>query len=179
MCIKHNKNKSGSASVADGVAYFLKFQYVTDAYISLRRRSQSRCKSTTNTDLYQNYLSKDKEDLPRCNGVTINNNLIPKKRTSEDSYCSYLEDAIFGSPDVVENVNLDNLVVKRNNTGLVPKFMCDEKKSTDDIIRHNLQKVQFYEQKQACSSLEDVFVSLYLVILVINKKKEVGEVFGS
>ncbi|XP_053601631.1 MFS-type transporter SLC18B1-like [Plodia interpunctella] len=165
FCLIHSKsNKSGSASVADAIAYFLKFQYMTDMYIKIRRsrRPKHECnhESRRSTDLYQNYLAENenKAEGNETNNANINNNTIPK--SSEDSYCDYLDNAIFGSPVVMENVNMDHLVVKRNNKGLVPKLLScyDERMPSGEIIRHNLEKVQFYEQNQSCASAAvDIF----------------------
>lgn len=162
LCIRHNKNKSGAASVTNAIAYFLKFQYLTDIYTHIKRRSRSKQSSQSadaspNSEPYQKYL----EDQPvpgKSEAVNINNNSIPK---NEDNYCLYLENAIFGSPAVMQNVHMENLMVKRNNSGLISKLVSrdEDKKQSEDIIRHNLEKVQFYEQSQPCESLEDIFVS--------------------
>lgn len=79
-----------------------------------------------------------------------------------DKYCMFLEDAIFGSPEIMDNVTAEHLRVKRHNTGLVStEKRCDEeRRTTYEIIRHNLEKVQFYEQDE-CSSFQDIFVSTY------------------
>lgn len=97
--------------------------------------------------------------VPRKNGLYISNNINVRNKAHD--YCSYLDDAIFGSPDVVKNVTLDNLKVKRHNKGLVAMGMAcdDERSTTDEIIKHNIEKVQFYEQ-DVCPSFEDVFVSI-------------------
>lgn len=62
----------------------------------------------------------------------------------------------------MQNVHMENLMVKRNNSGLINKLVNTEedRRQSEDIIRHNLEKVQFYEQSQPCESLEDIFVSL-------------------
>lgn len=162
----HNKKKSGSASVASAVAYFLKFQYLTDAFVKLK--SRKRRKSSQNCELYQNYLQDKKKLLKKNNNVTINNNVIPKRNKAENNYCNYLEEAIFGSPVVMDNVDMEHLIVKSNNKGLVPKLLScdDERRPTDDIIRHNLEKVQFYEQNQTCESVDDIFVSIHKCLLI-------------
>ncbi|XP_060810383.1 MFS-type transporter SLC18B1-like [Amyelois transitella] len=160
FCLMHNKsNKSGSASVADAIAYFLKFQYMTDMYIKIRRSRSRRetNKSDQSPDLYQNYLGNGDVNTVVENEININNNTIPKN--NQDNYCTYLDNAIFGSPVVMENVNMDHLVVKRNNKGLVPKLMSfsDDRRPSGEIIRHNLEKVQFYEQSQSCATAVDIF----------------------
>ncbi|XP_049888020.1 MFS-type transporter SLC18B1-like [Pectinophora gossypiella] len=161
ICVAHKNRKSGWASVSDSLAYFLKFQYLSEAYARVRRPHNRRT-SNQNTDLYQNYLNDDKtekhdsntKESATQNTDVFNNNTLQK--SSEDSYCAYLENAIFGSPVGMEN-NMENVVVKRHNSGLVSRLDCEDSgRPTDDIIRHNLEKVQFYEQ--ACDSLEqDIF----------------------
>lgn len=61
----------------------------------------------------------------------------------------------------MQNVHMENLVVKRNNSGLISKLVNtdEDKKPSEDIIRYNLEKVQFYEESQGCASVEDIFVS--------------------
>lgn len=165
FCLLHNKsNKSGSASVADAIAYFLKFQYLTNMYAKLRRSRKSHGETSSNSELYQNYLNGDvKSKDTDEKDPNINNNTLPKNEVN--SYCTYLDEAIFGSSVVMHNVNMDHLVVKKNNKGLVPKlFTCDDERQTSgEIIRHNLEKVQFYEQSQTCDSTKDIFVSLSTV----------------
>ncbi|KAJ2943804.1 hypothetical protein O0L34_g8124 [Tuta absoluta] len=157
LCI-HNKRKSGYATVTDGVAYFLKFQYITDAYVKIRRRSKSRRHTYPNTEPYQNYLNKEKNHKKTD---SVNKKFTPKRRDSipkrRESYCEFLENTIFGSPAVLKNI--DDLTIKRNNKGIVAKLKCDDdkRKPTDDIIRHNLEKIQFYEQTQPCMSMDDIF----------------------
>ncbi|CAH0406057.1 unnamed protein product [Chilo suppressalis] len=159
FCFIHNKsNKSGAASIADGVIYFLKFQFLTDIYIKIRKSHRKKSQCVTSV-LYQNYLeeSEVKKEDP-SDSRTANNN-VNKFCNSENKYCAYLESAIFGSHDVVENLHTDHLKVKNYHHGLVPALLvCDEeKKSSGEIIRHNLEKVQFYEQNQSCNSIESIF----------------------
>lgn len=173
VCLKHNRNrKSGSASVADMVAYFLKFQYLTDMYVTIRKSMAKKSKSNSLTnaeELYQNYLDNDNEvncDVhsnitftEKQNGAV--NNVIEdcQFQNKEDSYCSYLEKTIFGP--VAMQMKKENIIIKRNNKGLVAKLVTlDEKKQpSDEIIEHNLQKLHFYEQDPECATLKDIFVS--------------------
>ncbi|XP_072935829.1 MFS-type transporter SLC18B1-like [Epargyreus clarus] len=177
VCLNHIKGKkSGSASVSEVVAYFLKFQYLTNMYIIIRRnlKKSNQIRTVGNNDeLYQDYLrsedlvvaesSKTDQVQAEDNDININNNAITKNSSDlteeEEDYCTYLEKVIFGSPIGMENVNRENLIVKRNNAGLISKVVSDEnkKRSTDEIIKHNLQKVHFYEQNPGCASLEDIF----------------------
>lgn len=173
VCLKHNRNrKSGSASVADMVAYFLKFQYLTDMYVTIRKSMAKKCKSNSLTDteeLYQNYLDNDNEvNCDVHTNIKLNenengavNNVIEdcQFQNKEDSYCSYLEKTIFGP--VAMQMKKENIIIKRNNKGLVAKLVSlDEKKQTsDEIIEHNLQKLHFYEQDPECATLNDIFVS--------------------
>lgn len=131
-------------------------------YTHIRKRSHSKQSSQSsdtspNSEPYQNYL-KDQPVAEKTKVININNNSIPK---NEDKYCLYLENAIFGSPEVMQNVHMENLMVKRNNSGLISKLVNtgEDRRPSEDIIRHNLEKVQFYEQSQACASVEDIFVS--------------------
>ncbi|XP_026726219.1 MFS-type transporter SLC18B1-like [Trichoplusia ni] len=169
FCLLHNKgHKSGYASVAEFAAYILKFQFVTSFYIKIRKsRSKSAAANVApvlNEELYQNYLEKDSDDtgLKRRNSsneyINVNNNNEAEKRG--DKYCVFLEDAIFGSPDVMRNVTTEHLRVKGNNKGLVARALrCHQERSTTyEIIRHNIEKVQFYEQDE-CPSFEDIFDS--------------------
>ncbi|KAH9634184.1 hypothetical protein HF086_001386 [Spodoptera exigua] len=164
FCLLHNKsNKSGYASIAEIAAYILKFQFVTSFYIKMRK---SRRKALTpppskpvfDEQLYQNYL--DKENDESCVKQRINSDGYINMTKKSDNYCSYLEDAIFGSPDIMNNVSADHLKVKKHNTGLVStEKRCEtEKRTTYEIIRHNLEKVQFYEQDE-CPAFEDIFDS--------------------
>ncbi|CAH2068835.1 unnamed protein product, partial [Iphiclides podalirius] len=174
-CLKHIKHKkSGWASVKEAMTYFLKFQYLTNTYVKIRRlrKMTNKCKEN-NDELYQNYLSeKDTDkDLPRDNlsqrccqpaiDIKNNNNNIHEEdgQTEKDNYCAYLEEAIFGSPAIMKNVNSDNLIVKKKHKGLVAKLITldDDRRTSDEIIKHNLQKVNFYEQNPACASREDIF----------------------
>lgn len=148
--------------MTDAIAYFLKFQYLTEMYTYIRKRSQSKESSQSssvspNSKPYQNYL-ENQPVSEKTEVININNNFISK---NEDKYCLYLENAIFGSPDVMQNVHMENLMVKRNNSGLISKLTNtgEVRRPSEDIIRHNLEKVQFYEQNQACASVEDIFVS--------------------
>lgn len=162
MCLHSKRSKSGSASVGEALAYFLKFQYLTDLYVRIRKskKKQKHTTTCTNNTLYQNYLENEKK-TEASEVVNINNN-VTRYRSSEDNYCAYLDNAIFGSPTVMENLNTEHLMVKRNNKGLIPVLLaCDEEKKTSgEIIRHNLQKVQFFEQNQTCTTaMENIFVS--------------------
>lgn len=160
------------------MTYFLKFQYLTNVYVKLRKLSKPKNKfKGDNEELYQNYLSENENskannsqdnlsELSRQSAIDIkiNNNNVHKNHAqtdNEDNYCAYLEDAIFGSPVIMENVNSDNLIVKKNHMGLVAKLVPydDDRRTSDEIIEHNLQKVHFYEQNPACISQDDVFVS--------------------
>lgn len=89
------------------------------------------------------------------------------QKQENGSYCTYLDEAIFGSPVVMYNVNIDHLKVKKNNKGLISNLMtcADEKKSSNEILKHNIEKVHFYEQNPECSSLEKEFVSKYILML--------------
>lgn len=186
FCLNHTKSKkSGSASVSEVVAYFLKFQYLTNMYIRIRRNLKKSNQNKTvgnNDELYQDYLRSEnlvvaessKTDPVQSednNDMNLNNNTITQNNSDlteeEEDYCTYLEKAIFGSPIGMENVNRENLIVKRNNMGLISKVVSDEnkKRSTDEIIKHNLQKVHFYEQNPGCASLEDIFVSHFFISL--------------
>ncbi|XP_075983718.1 uncharacterized protein LOC142981589 [Anticarsia gemmatalis] len=164
FCLTHSKsNKSGSASVADIIAYILKFEFVISMYIRIRRsRKKSIAAPVNNEQLYQNYLHDEKGDLQRpCyNGYLCTNNNINEhvKNRKGDRYCSYLDEAIFGSPDVMKNVTMDNLKVKRDNKGLFSTSLaCDEDRTTtNEIIKHNIEKVHFYEQDQ-CQGFQDIF----------------------
>ncbi|CAH2099739.1 unnamed protein product [Euphydryas editha] len=172
VCLKHNKSrKSGSASVADKVAYFLKFQYMTDIYVTIRKLTAKKSKSnslTNNEELYQNYLENDNERncSVHSNISTLNekedsvvNNVIEdcQFQNKEDTYCAYLDKTIFGP--VAMQMKKENIIIKRNNKGLVAKLVTfDEKKRpSDEIIEHNLQKVHFYEQGPECATLENIF----------------------
>lgn len=172
----HNKNRrSFSASIADGAAYFLKFQYLTNAFAWMRRSRDTSPPTAPSTDLYQNYLtttdqeksvkkrllSKSERNNNRDRGKSQLNASESETLEERNRYMKFLENTIFGSPDIVEN--LEYLVVKRDNKGLVPKLLSSEtRRHPEDILRHNLEKVVFYEQNQACSTRDDIFVSTYL-----------------
>ncbi|KOB73752.1 putative synaptic vesicular amine transporter [Operophtera brumata] len=161
FCLLHNKsNKSGSASVSDAIAYFLKFQYLTNIYIRIRkaRRKSHVSQISEDSNLYQNYMENGANAHETCEKTNINNNIIPNP-AENNIYCEYLEEAIFGSPAVVQNLNTDHLKMKKNKQGLIANLnACDTAKSTsDEIIKHNVEKVHFYEQSRACDSVEDVF----------------------
>lgn len=169
-CMARGKrHRSASASIADVAAYFLKFQYLTNAFAWLRR---PHAPTAPPTELYQNYLA-NKERNPkreRNRRVQAKSQLNAHEcRTAaeRDRYMKFLEDAIFGSPEVVDN--LEYLVVKRHNKGLVPKLLSSEtRRPSEDILRHNMEKVIFYEQNQACSTRDNIFVSiLYCVQFAI------------
>ncbi|CAB3231381.1 unnamed protein product [Arctia plantaginis] len=143
VCLTHSKsNKSGSASVADVIAYILKFEFVINMYIRIRRSRKKPLPAAvpvTTDQLYQNYIEEEIEDRHESNGN---------------------DEAIFGSPVILKNVTMDNLKVKKNSTGLVAKaIVCDEeKRTTNEIIKHNIEKVHFYEQDE-CPTYEDIFDS--------------------
>ncbi|CAH2268750.1 jg23773 [Pararge aegeria aegeria] len=168
MFFMHKKNgKNGSASIADVIAYFLKFEYLTDVYVRIRKsRNKSKTKALSHCDqLYQNYLGKnendgeeEKKDNFKDNNRVLSNNVTAngQSQSNEDSYCSYIDNAIFGS--VTTRMNDENVIVKRNNKGLVTKLVTyDEQRPSDEIIKHNLQKVHFYEQSPECTTLDDIF----------------------
>ncbi|XP_068628607.1 MFS-type transporter SLC18B1-like isoform X2 [Battus philenor] len=171
-CLKHIKQKkSGWASAKEIMSYVLKFQYLTNIYIKIRRMYKTKNNFREHYNgLYQNYLEVP-ENIPNIrNDVNVNSNIDMKvnnnshHRTCGDTdarngYCEYLDNAIFGSPAVMENVNSDNLIVKRNHKGLVAKLVTTDidRRTTEEILEHNLQKVHFYEQNSSCSSREDIF----------------------
>lgn len=115
-------------------------------------------KPVVDEELYQNYLDKENDESRVKQRINSDGYINMTKKS--DNYCSYLEDAIFGSPDIMNNVSADHLKVKKYNTGLVStEKRCEtEKRTTYEIIRHNLEKVQFYEQDE-CPAFEDIFVS--------------------
>ncbi|XP_039745172.1 MFS-type transporter SLC18B1-like [Pararge aegeria] len=168
MFFMHKKNgKNGSASIADVIAYFLKFEYLTDVYVRIRKsRNKSKTKALSHCDqLYQNYLGNNENDVEeekkdnfKDNNRVLSNNVTAsgQSQSNEDSYCSYIDNAIFGS--VTTRMNDENVIVKRNNKGLVTKLVTyDEQRPSDEIIKHNLQKVHFYEQSPECTTLDDIF----------------------
>ncbi|XP_063393718.1 MFS-type transporter SLC18B1-like [Cydia fagiglandana] len=160
LCIKHrNPNKSGSASVAETIVHILKFEFVTNTLFEIRKRNQSNS-SSSNAGLYQNYLGRaDEEHLNNNNKYhNLDSNQIKSKDRVSVDYCSYLENAIFGSSAILENVHLDNLLVKRNNKGLVSTMTnnCSDRKSTEDILRYNLEKVNFYENIEPCPPMDNI-----------------------
>ncbi|XP_035430098.1 MFS-type transporter SLC18B1 [Spodoptera frugiperda] len=164
FCLLHNKsNKSGYASIAEIAAYILKFQFVTSFYIKMRKSRRKAItpppsKPVVDEELYQNYLDKENDESRVKQRINSDGYINMTKKS--DNYCSYLEDAIFGSPDIMNNVSADHLKVKKYNTGLVStEKRCEtEKRTTYEIIRHNLEKVQFYEQDE-CPAFEDIFDS--------------------
>ncbi|KAJ8733922.1 hypothetical protein PYW07_014473 [Mythimna separata] len=166
FCLLHNKsNKSGYASIADLAAYILKFQFVTSFYIKIRRSRRKALAATAtapvlNEQLYQDYLDKEKDNDESKAKLRVNSNAYINMTKKSDKYCTFLEDAIFGSPDIMDNVTADHLKVKRHNTGLVStEKRCEEgRRTTYEIIRHNLEKVQFYEQDE-CPAFQDIFDS--------------------
>lgn len=173
FCLLKNKsNKSGSASVADIFAYILKFDYITNTFSRLRKLRKKPSENTYNVS-YQNYLEIDNNNVNENDQSTstVNNNNEEERITSgrkveqfneDDQYFKFLETVIFGSPTSMEPVHLNHLFVKKNNKGLVPKFApCGERRPSEEILKHNLDKVQFYENSPQCASLEDVFVSTY------------------
>ena len=174
VCFIHDKSrKSGSASVASSIAYFLKFQYITNMYINIKRKKAKK-ERERNEILYQNYLDNNKcgashnvedNETDKQNSIVSNNSIIENRRchSTENSFCSYLDNKIFG-PVLVE-INKENIIFKRNHKGLVAKLVTldEEKNPSDEIIRHNIQKVHFYEQIPECATLEDVFVSVIVI----------------
>ncbi|XP_012544555.1 MFS-type transporter SLC18B1 [Bombyx mori] len=159
VCLVHNKSKkSGYATVTGAVGYFLKFQYLTNVCAKIKQSTNKRKHSEINENqLYQNYLGNTETNTDNEKSLNINNNLMQKQENG--SYCTYLDEAIFGSPVVMYNVNIDHLKVKKNNKGLISNLMtcADEKKSSNEILKHNIEKVHFYEQNPECSSLEKEF----------------------
>ncbi|XP_073945786.1 MFS-type transporter SLC18B1-like isoform X1 [Choristoneura fumiferana] len=161
LCIKHKSpNKSGSASITDTVVNILKFQYVTNVIVEIRKKSKPVNSNVRvpNSDLYQDYLKREEGDVIKktltSSCINENNNKTDELTTPDaDTYCSYLENAIFGSPAVLEHLNLDNLLVKRHHHGLVSKTENPNAgmMRSEDIIRHNLEKVNFYEKNNQCS----------------------------
>lgn len=121
--------------------------------------------NVSHSDLYQEYLKRGEGDVFKDtvtnNGINENNNKINENTIPRaDTYCTYLENAIFGSPAVLEHLNLDNLLVKRHHHGLISKTENPDagKMRSEDIIRHNLEKVNFYEKNNQCSP-GNIFVS--------------------
>lgn len=175
MFLSHKKSgKSGSASISDVVAYFLKFQYLTDVYVRIRMsRNQRKRKELPNSDqLYQNYLEDNDEEEGKNENIKDNdslsmNSVNGESHSKEDSYCSYIDKALFGP--VVTKADGVNVIIKPNNKGLVPKIVTfdDEKRPSEEIIKHNLQKVHFYEQSPECTTLDDIFVSFYSYFVCI------------
>ncbi|XP_026484809.1 MFS-type transporter SLC18B1-like [Vanessa tameamea] len=174
VCFMHNKSKkSGSASIADIIAYFLKFQYMTDIYVRIRKAKAKKTRAnivSSNEELYQNYLENcDETDCPQHSNATdrnegeaelnVNNNVIENgpPQNGENSYCSYLDKTIFGS--AIMKMKKENIIIKRNNKGLVAKLVTfeEDKRPSDEILENNLQKVHFYEQSPECTTLEDIF----------------------
>lgn len=174
FCLKHStSNKSGSASVAGVLSYILKFQYLTDLLAKLRKKNYVNDPNiiNNNNSLYQNYLDEENKNIKKesDNPINVNSNNVDRrsykkveKFEEDNEYFDFLERAIFGSPTTMESIHLNHLFVKKNNKGLVPKLLTcrDQKRPSEEILRHNLQKVLFYEQSPTCSRLEDVFVSL-------------------
>ncbi|KAJ0181292.1 hypothetical protein K1T71_003377 [Dendrolimus kikuchii] len=165
FCLLHKKsNKTGSASIADVIAYILKFQYVSDLYVKIRNAHRKPCTAppaSENEQLYQNYLETQNEctrsDKARSSFVNINNNIDKTNSKENGDYCSYLDEAIFGSPVIMENVNMEHIKVKRNNKGLITNIVdCDVvRKPPEEIIKHNIEKIHFYEQQPECTSMRD------------------------
>ncbi|CAG4923954.1 unnamed protein product [Colias eurytheme] len=164
ICLLHSKSKkSGSASVAEILEYILKFQFLTNIYIKIwRLKNRHKSKPIQSDELYQNYFAPEnvncdntlKEPKPTVNeGTHINNN--NGNAPDEDSYCSFIDNAIFGPASKTNN----GLIMKRNNAGLVVRLANnqEEARSTDEIIKHNLQKVLFYEQNNPCLLTDDIF----------------------
>lgn len=148
-------------------------------YIKIRRNKAEKLNSNTanNEESYQNYLDNSEEVLSDNSKVTskekvdenecayTNNSIIENGQCQnhEDSYCAYLDKTIFGP--MVMKMNKENVIIKRNNKGLIAKFISfnEEKRPSNEIIKHNLQKVHFYEQSPECATLEDIFVSNYFI----------------
>ncbi|CAK1548418.1 unnamed protein product [Leptosia nina] len=162
ICLQHNKNrKSGSASVTETLEYILKFQYLTNIYVKIwKLKNRHRNGTLKSEELYQNYMN-DEEKIIR-NEKKEEPNVSKNKNDGklgdsvcENEYCSFIDNVIFG-PDSQNN---NSVIMKRNNAGIVSKLTnsADERRPTDEIIRHNLQKVLFYEQNSPCTSTEDIF----------------------
>ncbi|CAF4780229.1 unnamed protein product [Pieris macdunnoughi] len=150
ICLLHNKSrKSGSASVAEMLEYVLKFQFLTNIYVKIWKFKNRRSNGTVNEELYQNYLDENTTDNKNDEFVNTENG----DDSCDNKYCNFIDKAIFGP-----TVNNNNVIVKPNNTGIVTKSINNvERRSTNEIIRHNLQKVLFYEQNSPCTSTEDIF----------------------
>lgn len=146
----HNKSrKSGSASVAETLEYFLKFQFLTNIYIKIwKLKNRQRDGLLKNEELYQNYLEETDDNRDETGNTEY---------TCGNKYCDFIDKEIFGPIN-----NNNNVIVKPNNSGIVSKSASNvERRPTDDIIRHNLQKVLFYEQNVPCISTEDIFVCIF------------------
>ncbi|XP_022122887.2 MFS-type transporter SLC18B1 [Pieris rapae] len=150
ICLLHNKSrKSGSASVAEMLEYVLKFQFLTNIYVKIWKIKNRQRNGTVNEELYQNYLDENKTDNKNDELVNTEN----EDDSCDNKYCNFIDKAIFGP-----TVNNNCVIVKPNNTGIVTKSINNvERRSTNEIIRHNLQKVLFYEQNSPCTSTEDIF----------------------
>lgn len=138
------------------------------------RRKPCTDKPTENKQLYQNYMETQSECTrnvkSRSAVVNINNNTHRTNSNEDVDYCSYLDEAIFGSPVIMENVNMDHIKVKRHNKGLISNIVdCDiVRKPPEEIIKHNIEKIHFYEQQPECTSTkDDIFVSIILTTLVL------------
>lgn len=168
FCLMRKANKSGAASISDVISYFLKFQYLTNGFAKIRMLFKKKEEAQSEM-LYQNYFNNNDRIInTHQNGFNNNNDgesgiLIPKRTVheinEEDQYFSFLENVIFGSPSNMEPVNLNHLFVKKNNKGLVPKLLtcADSRRTSEEMLRHNLEKVCFYEQNPQCGVLDDVF----------------------
>ncbi|XP_050673368.1 MFS-type transporter SLC18B1-like [Leptidea sinapis] len=165
FCPVHKMDKkSGSASVAEIAAYLLKFQFITDLYIKVWKfKNRKKAKPLENEELYQNYIDENETVKESDDKLSSHENIKleesnksedVKFEQAEDKYCSFIDNAIFGPP----SKRNDSVIVKRNNAGLVAKLENNKhERSTDEIIRHNLHKVLFYEKNSPCSSTEDIF----------------------
>ncbi|CAG9575981.1 unnamed protein product [Danaus chrysippus] len=158
LCLTHNTKENGSASIGDIVTNFLKFQYLTNTYIKLRKfyNKYKKNQSDNNEDLYQNYLENAEEAENYEQHESIKESKCNDVKEPENSYCSYLDKTIFGP--VVMKMNKENIIIKRNNKGIVSKIitLAEDKRPSHEIIKHNLQKVHFYEQSPGCAKI-DIF----------------------
>ncbi|GBP22929.1 MFS-type transporter SLC18B1 [Eumeta japonica] len=163
ICFVHNSrgNKPESVSIADVLTYFFKFSFITNAFTRIRESFSRIENSNSELESYQNYSSNeveviknDKRIEDKSEEITINNNNneikgYSKKNSECNKYCEFLENAIFGSP--AEEQHLENLVVKKDSKGLVSRLSTSiDKPPSEEILKHNLQKVLFYEQSPPC-----------------------------
>lgn len=141
---------------------------------TLRKNKEKTYSIELNNDLYQNYLKNESDEINIRENLfnSLNNNndgegnlndpvIQIHEFNEEDQYFKFLDKIIFGSPSNMEPVDMSNFFVKKNNKGLVSKLSTCEnsRRPSEEILRHNYQKVLFYEQNPQCDTLEDVFVS--------------------